>query len=119
MTRALITMADAMAQIRQTDLDSNGEPPDAAYVSLQIEAASEAVLNYLKSGADAFLDTNGDVPVDTNGVPIVPFAVRAATLIMFGYLYRSRDEPWDGQEHGYPPRPVVSLLYQLRDPALA
>lgn len=118
MSRALVTMADAVAHLRLDTVDTAGNPADAPYVQLQIEAASEAVLNYLKSGADAFLDSNGDVVLDSSGAPVVPYAVKAATLVMLGHLYRERDQTWEGQEHGYPPRPVVSLLYQLRDPAL-
>ncbi|MFD2404904.1 hypothetical protein ACFSVK_02515 [Azorhizophilus paspali] len=43
---------------------------------------------------------------------------------MLGELYKHREADQDGEVptqwgFGYLPRPVVALLYQLRDPALA
>jgi len=107
-----LEMAKAHLRIDYADEDS--------LLGLYVTAASEAVLNYLKSGADSFLDTAGFVPLDTSGDPVAPGAVQSATLLQIGYLWKDRDND-DGKayDHGYLPRPVVSLLYPLRDPALA
>jgi len=81
-----------------------------------IEAATGAVIGYLKSAADPYLDSGGDVPSGTE----VPAVIQTATIMLVGYFYRNRDQDPDGDfERGYLPAPVVSLLYPLRDPALA
>lgn len=94
-------------------------------IELYIKAASKAVLNYLKDGKDAFLDStnldsSGEVEVDSDGEPVgIPFEVQAATLIMLGYLYKNRDnnDGYDGASgQGVLPLPVTALLYMLRDP---
>jgi hypothetical protein len=92
-----------------------------AIITAYVEAASEAVINYLKSGADYFLDSAGFVPEDSAGDPLgVPGAVRAATLLQIGFLWKDRDnDEGKAYEMGYLPRPVTALLYPLRDPALA
>lgn len=99
---------------------------DDAHITLLVNAASAAVIDYLKSGADAFLDSSGEVQIgSSNGEPIgVPFNVQAATLIMTAEMYKNREAEQDGEidpqwGYGYLPRPVVALLYPLRDPALA
>ena len=91
-----------------------------ANLELLILAASQAVLTYLKT-PDAYQDSSGLVPVDTAGDPLgVPAQVQAAVLLMLGTLDRDRagvdGKEWDS---GYLPRPVISLLYPLRDPSVA
>ena len=111
----LVSLEQARDHLRSDSVD------DSLDLELKIQAASAAVLAYLKSGADAFLDTAGEVIVDSAGDPVgVPFQVKAAVLLMVGYLYRQRDED-EGEEfeQGYLPRPVTALLYPLRTPALA
>lgn len=111
----LVTLQQASDHLRRdTDADDND-------LELKIEAASEAVMAYLKSGADVFTDSAGDVPVDTAGDPVgVPRWAQAATLIMIGYMYKDRDSNTDGAyEMGYLPKPVTALLYPHRDPSLA
>lgn len=92
-----------------------------AHLTILVHAASAAVLNYLKAGADSFLDSSGEVLVDSNGDAIgVPFEVQAATFFMFGYLFKNRDEdPEKAFQMGYLPAPVMALLYPLRDPSMA
>lgn len=111
----LVSLSQAQDHLR---LDHSAEDND---LILKIHAASGAVLNYLKSGADQFLDSSGDIEIDSSGDPVgVPFEVNAATLLMVGFLYKDRDENADGAyEQGYLPRPVTALLYPLRMPALA
>lgn len=108
----LVTLDEALRQLNQP-VDQDQE------ITLFIHAASGAVLNYLKSGADYFLDSAGLVITDSNDEPVgVPYEVKAAVLILVGYLYRNRDTN-DGFEPGYLPAPVTALLYPLRDPACA
>lgn len=85
-----------------------------------LEDATNIVQNYLKSYTAFSVDSSGELEVDTDGVVIgVPGAVRRATMIMAGILLRNpsgmEEKQWD---HGYPPRPVMNLLYPIRDPEL-
>lgn len=76
-------------------------------LALLIEAASEAVLNYLKVE-------------DTEYASGAPNAVKVATILLVGYLYENPDaDPEKAFVNNYLPGPVVSLLYNLRDPAIA
>jgi hypothetical protein len=93
------------------------------FIVFYIQAASALVLNYLRDGQDAFLDSssydsNDDLLTDDDGEPIgIPYEVQAASLLMVGYLYKNRDNNEDGAfEQGYLPKPVTALLYPLRDP---
>lgn len=115
----LVSLQEASDHLRRDTEDDDMD------LTLKIHAASAAVLNYLKSGADSFLDSNGEVLQDSSGDPVgVPFEVKAATLLMVGELYKSREGAQEGAVdsqfgYGYLPRSVVALLYPLRDPALA
>lgn len=82
-------------------------------LTLLIEGASGAVMNYLNL-AHTFYDDSFGSPAD------VPAEVQNAVLLLTGILSRDRSgvemKDW---EQGYLPRPVTALLYPLRDPALA
>ena len=88
-------------------------------LELKIHAASGIVVNYLKSAADSYFDSSGNVQTDSNSEPNVPFEVKASVLLMAGILFRERDGDsvvkW---QQGYLPMSVTALLYPLRDPAL-
>lgn len=112
----LVTLEQCKSHLRidGTDSDSN--------LQLLIYAASRIVLNYLKRDEDYYLNSDGtmDIDTDTQGYFEVEAEVQVATMIMVGKLY---DDP-SGEEvekwsHGYPPIPVLSILYPLRDPSLA
>lgn len=111
----LVSLASAKNHLNM-DHDS-----DDGLISLYIQAASAMVINYLKGGADAFLNSSGDVEMDSQDEPVgVPYEVQAATLLMVGHLYRDRDgDAEKAFEMGYLPKPVMALLYPLRDPALS
>jgi hypothetical protein len=119
----LITVAQARAHVR---VDHQAED---AQLDEFVEAASAAVVNYLKSGADVFLNTLGlpeEIYSDDSPPQVIAYAVPAevqvATKILVGYFFRNRDgrEPnADGWQPGYLPPAVTALLYPLRDPALA
>lgn len=104
---------------------------DDTLIEVYVQAASGAVKNYLKSASpyEVERDSNDDVIRDSSGDPvyvtdsaggkIVSYPVRAAVLLMVGFLYKDRDEnPDSAFDRGYLPRPVTALLYPLRDPAL-
>ena len=109
----LISLASAKRHLNM-DHDS-----DDSLITLYINAASAMVINYLKS-VD-FLNSSDDVEMDSSDEPVgVPYEVQAATLIMVGHLYRDRDGDTEKAfEMGYLPKPVMALLYPLRDPALS
>lgn len=111
----LVTLQQASDHLRRDTDDDDSD------LRLKIMAASSAIYAYLKSGSDLFTDTAGYLVLDSAGDPVgVPYQVKAATLLMVGYLYKQRDEDTDKEfEQGYLPRPVTALLYPLRDPALA
>lgn len=89
---------------------------DDTLIEMLIETATGAVINYLKSSADQYLDSGGDA-VDLADIPA---PIRMATIYLACVMYRSPDNNDDGSFDGlYLPPPVVSLLYNLRDPALA
>ncbi|MCY1299803.1 Phage gp6-like head-tail connector protein [compost metagenome] len=105
---------------------------DDPLITIYVQAASGAVKNYLKSASayeverdsndDPVRDSNGDVTYvrDSSGDKIVAAAVQQAVLLLVGFFYKDRDEnPDSAFEAGYLPKPVTSLLYGLRDPAVA
>lgn len=127
----LVTLQEASDHLRRdTDYDDND-------LTLKIHAASAAVMNYLKrdvlayeperdSSSEVVRDSNGwPVPaLDSNGDPTIRFEVKAAVLLMLGELYKNREGEQAGEiptqwGYGYLPRPVVALLYPLRDPVVA
>jgi hypothetical protein len=93
---------------------------DDTYLLALIEAASGAVINYLKERADVYLDSSGGYASDSSLTDPPDFAspVGQAVLIYVAIMYRDRDgsemDKWDN----YPPAPVRALLYPLRKPAL-
>lgn len=83
-----------------------------------IEAASAAIIAYLKRQAAAVIGLNesGELPAGTEA----PQIIQVATIMLVGHFYREPDGNEERDfEHGYLPRPVTALLYPLRDPALA
>lgn len=87
-------------------------------IQQKIEAASAAVVTYLKSGADSFVDTSGAVVAD------VPQDVQFATLLLVGHFYKNREAQGDSPVpaaygYGYLPLGVTALLYPYRTPTLA
>lgn len=111
----LVTLKQASDHLRR---DTDADDDD---LGIKIEAASEMVMAYLKSGADVFTDSAGVVLTDSSGDPVgVPRWAQMATLLMIGYLYKDRDENTDSAyEQGYLPKPITAILYPHRDPALA
>lgn len=126
----LVTLQEASDHLRR---DTNADDGD---LILKIQGASQAVLNYLKnapyyyleldSNGESVLDSNEDpVPeFDSNGFEVIRPEVKAATLLLLGEFYKNREGMQEGEidpqfGYGYLPRPVVALLYPLRDPALA
>lgn len=108
---------------------------DDTLIASYIEAASSAVKNYLKSASpfeverdsndNPIRDSSGDpvYVVDSSGDRVPATVVQQATLILLGIFYDQREgeagvinPQWT---HGYLPTVAISLLYQLRDPALA
>ena len=128
----LITIQEARDHLRIDNYDSDGGPDDND-LQLKIYAATGAVLNYLKSTRNLYeveRDEDGNVLVDSDGEEVldgdsdgnrtVKPEVKAAVMLMLGYLCKDRDgDPDKAYQPGYLPAPVMSLLYPLRDPALA
>lgn len=105
----LATLEETKAALR-----IDGDDDDAA-LDLAIRAASAGVVAYLKSGADGFV-ADGEL---IDGAEVPP-NVKIATIYWTGVLRRNPDNNVESEiTPGYPPAPVVSLLYQMRDPACA
>lgn len=114
----LVTLQQAKDHLR---MDHAYDDDD---ITLKVQAASAAIIDYLKDYADSFLDSAGDVIIDSTGEPDVPYQVKAATLLLVGDFYMNREptasDPVDAQYgYGYLPRAVTALLYPLRDPTVA
>nr|WP_278376619.1 head-tail connector protein [Brucella anthropi] len=81
---------------------------DDAHLNLLISAASGRVKAYLDVRADEVIDENG-ATTDAR--------VKAAVIMLVGYYYRNPDQDPDKDfSVGMLPKPVSSMLYQLRDP---
>jgi len=111
----IVTLDQAKAHLRVTH---DGDDED---ITLKVHAASGAVINYLKSAADVFLDTSGEVLGMSDSPPVsaAPKVVQQATLLLLGWMFSFREGDADTFTPGYLPAPIVSLLYPLRDPALS
>lgn len=110
MDENLATLDQVKSMLRIDGNDSDGS------LQIMIAAASQAVLGYLKTA------TEGSPPlIDFVSSPqVIPERVTYATIMLVGYMYRNPDgDPDRDYQQGYLPMPVVSLLYTLRDPALA
>jgi gp6-like head-tail connector protein len=102
----LVEVEEVKGRIR---FDHDEEDAD---IELAINSASAAVLNYLKVPHDNYDDSFG-VVTD------VPFEVVQAVITLVSIWKRDpagvEMKDW---EMGYLPRPVMAILYPLRDPAL-
>jgi len=106
----LVTLEAAKADLQ---MDHSLDDED---IERKIHQASAIVLNYIGRGSTIYDDSFGNIPLDASGEPDVPHEVRAATLLMVRYLYdNGKDQELDV---GYPPRPVMNLLYPLRTPPI-
>lgn len=109
MSVALVSLSETKKGLR---IDGN-DMDDT--LNLQIEAASEAVIEYLKDAAATFIDEQGKVVTAD-----IPARAKWATIALVGYWVRSPDEDPDGEfDRGFLPAPVTALLYPLRTPSLA
>lgn len=123
MTPALATIDQTKSALR---IDSDDLLSDADIGRL-IDVASEMVVAYLKRSVievETDPDTSPpttEVVMDLTASPLlIPERVRQATIMLVGYLYRAPDEnPGNEWTQGYLPQPIMSLLHQLRDPAIA
>jgi gp6-like head-tail connector protein len=118
----LATLQEVKDQLR---IDEGDIVSDAA-LNLLIETASEMVVAYLKTREITAVDDSTSPPteitiMDLDSSPaLVPPRVRQATIMLTGYLYRSPDQNLNNEWLlGEMPRPITSLLYQLRDPTIA
>jgi hypothetical protein len=97
-------------------VDHDSEDMD---IQLKILQASSLIKSYLKSASpyEPLMDGEDNPTLDSSGEPVARYEVQAATLVMVQYLY---DRDLAGtMTPGYLPDAVVSMLYPLRDPALA
>lgn len=115
----LVSLQQASDHLRRDTSDDNND------LSLKIEAASQAILNYIDD--KQFLNSAGDVDFDSSELPIgVPRPIQAATLIVLGLLYVDRDSPDFRNGDTAPrtgdiilPRTVHFLLDPYRKPRIA
>lgn len=110
----LVSIDQAKAALRYDDDDN-----DLA-IQLAIEAASSACLTYLKT-PDAYQDSSGIIPTDSNGDPLdIPADVQRAVIFLAGsYLRDPAGIEGKDLDMNYLPRPVLALLYPYRNPTYA
>src|SRR3546814_1962271 len=105
----LVSLEAANAHLR---VDHDEDDND---IALKLQAASAAVLRYLKTeGIADFVDSSGTLPEDSSGiVEAVPADVRAATLLMLGYLYKDRDNDARSEEHTSELQSLMRISYAV------
>lgn len=116
----LVSLQDASDHLRRDSTD------DDAYLTRLIDRISDAVMAYVGGDFD-FLDSAGDVTIDSAGEPIgVPGAMQEAVLVTIGIFYTDRDAQAyrEGQLDDRLgkmslPAGVHWLLDPLREPRLA
>lgn len=111
----LITLEQAKTHMRASDIV--GQDGD---IELKIEAASAAVIDYLKSYADRFADSNylAEDADDDEVADSIPPVVKLAVLMQTAHYYMDREGNVDFGLGKLCPQ-AESLLYRLRDPAYA
>lgn len=110
----LVTLDEAKTHVR---LDHDAEDDD---LTLKIEAASGAVLRYLKLRPEDVVDSADELVVDSSGATVLPAEARAAVLLLTGMLFthRTADDPASWPD-GYLPLAVKNLLLPSRIPTFA
>jgi hypothetical protein len=120
MIPALVSLTRVKQALRVGILDDDGSPQvddDDAILEAYIDAASEAVVNYLGGRADIVIPGLAESPQTEDGCPRV---VEQAVILLVGFWYREPDGDAEQVfDRGYLPKPVTALLYPLRDPAIA
>jgi hypothetical protein len=111
----LVSLQQAKDALRYDGSDND------TVVQMMIDFASAAVLAHLKFPADAYQDSSGLIPLDTNGDPMdIPGDIQMAVIYLTGYFLRDpsgvEGASWD--EYSLP-RPVIALLYPRRKPSYA
>ncbi|KRS17528.1 head-tail connector protein [Roseovarius indicus] len=106
----------ALVQLEETKLALRvWHDDDDIDLSGIIEAASEAVIDYLDTRAESYLtfDSGGDIASESS----VPEKIKRATMIVCQHLYEPDDDAKMGP--GGLPHRAEMLLYRLADPPLA
>lgn len=126
----LVTIEEASDHLRRDTAADDGD------LMQKIAAASSAVLTYMKGfpigmperdeQGEIVRDSAGEVIYqrDSAGTLIIRPEVKYAVLMLVAEFYKNREAEQAGIidpkfGYGYLPRPVIALLYPLRDPALA
>ena len=126
----LVTLDEANEHLRRDSSDDDND------VQLKILAASQAIIGYLRPYGSPYvtqLNSNGDIVRNSSGYPVVEYnsagdptvapIVKAATLLLLGELYKSREGMAEGLNgvaaFGSLPQSVVMLLYPMRVPVMA
>lgn len=127
MSRALLTLTQAKRHLNidifsDAESSSSDSDPEAGIFDEEIieklQESSEVVLKHLKD--PDFLDSDGNVETNSDGIPEIPYNVRAAAKLMLGYLWEHRDEDAEGAyQNGQLPQGVVALLCADRTPTIA
>lgn len=119
----LVTIKRAERHLRlDIDETTTVHIPDLEF---KIQQASEIILNYLKIPVPEHTSPVEDSPTYTyweNNPSAIPFDVQAATLLVLGTLWESREANVAGSfvgSTGVLTDAVKSLLHRRRDPALA
>jgi hypothetical protein len=91
---------------------------DDDVLQIYLNAASRAVMRYMKVTEDEYIDSSGELEIDSNGDTLVPADVQQAVLLLTSIFFSDRSGTANWPD-GYLPPAVKSLLTPLRDPTLA
>lgn len=116
----IITPAQARDQVRS---DSTADDAD---LQIKIDAATDAVIDYISIPITDLFNTNGTPKIGEDGAVVRgAHRVKQAILLTVAWLYTERDGTQDaGVEatHGYGyglPKGATALLYSMRKPTCA
>jgi hypothetical protein len=110
----IVTRQQAADHLRIDDASAEADSLD-----LMVQAASAVALDYIEMVEADFeteidSDSDSDWDSDLDTVPVYPYQLQAAVLLLVGDMYRYRDGGSPDYNEATLPAPVRALLYPLK-----